>query len=85
MKSSFTLNEINFFANGEEENTSKVCGWLNKQFEEVSIYSFLADEENSIEISETPGKKVLSNIFSYSKALSVVNTERAGSFNFLMN
>lgn len=85
MKSSFTLNEINFFASGEEKNTSNLSEWINKQFEDVSIYSFLSEEEGSFNASEVPCKKVLSNIFSYSRALSVLKTEKVGSFNFLLN
>lgn len=84
MKSSFTLNEINFFASGDEDRTSNLFGWIDKQIEEVNICSYLNIEDN-FNSSEIPCERILSNIFNYSKALSVVKTDKAGSFNFLMN
>ena len=84
MKNTFTLNDFNLFFNDSNITGLSSDDALTKQF-------FNKEEEmrtgNSIlhEVAVSPQKGILDKIFSYSRALAVFKTKRAGTINVLMN
>lgn len=88
MKSSFTLNDLILFAYNETKEPEK-----RKLFKTMQTNQRLKDEFKSIigikycvdSSLISPNKRILSNIMSYSRALSIFKTRRTGNFNLLMN
>ena len=84
MKNTFTLNDFNLFFNESSITEQSLDGTLLKQFfnkeEEMIVGNNLLQE-----VAISPEKRILDNIFSYSRALMVFKTKRAGIVNALMN
>jgi hypothetical protein len=71
MKDSFTINDLFFY--------SKNPGGQR---------SMGRNEDNEVEcdaLPREPEKRIITNILNYSRALTVMKTEKAGTINLLMN
>jgi hypothetical protein len=84
MKNTFTQNDFNLFFNESNITEQSSDGTLLKQFfnkeEEMIVGKNLLQE-----IAVSPEKRILDSILSYSRALMVFKTKRAGIVNALMN
>ncbi len=84
MKNTFTQNDFNLFFNESNITEQSSDGTLLKQFfnkeEEMIVRNNLLHE-----VAAFPEKRILDSIFSYSRALMVFKTKRAGIVNALMN
>jgi len=71
MKDSFTLNDLILFSNGDGSKSDDE----------------MIDEYCRVDVDELagPDKRIVDNILSYSRALSVIKTKRIGNVNVLMN
>lgn len=82
MKNSFTLNElISFVCSGKSGNDMNNVEIACKTSHRRHRNSEMLDSGLSI----SPDKRIISNILSYSRALSIVQTEKSGNFNLMMN
>ena len=87
MKSSYTPNDLILFAycetkKPEQQNLYKELRTdksLREEFKSILGDKFYVDSSFI-----SPGKRIVSNLISYSKALFVMKT-KAGNFNLLMN
>jgi hypothetical protein len=83
MKNTFTQNDFNLFFNESNITEQSSDGTLLKHFnkeEEMIVGKNLLQE-----VAASPEKRILDSIFSYSRALMVFKTKRAGIVNALMN
>lgn len=78
MKSYFTLNDLILYTFCETEKQEDI-GLFN------SINSVEKRKRDFQSLRVSPNRRILNNIFSYARALSVLKTEKAGNFNLLMN
>ena len=78
MKSSFTLNDLILFTFCETEEQEDID--LSN-----SIDSGEKQKRDFQRLQVSPNRRILSNIFSYARALSVLKTEKAGNFILIMN
>jgi hypothetical protein len=88
MHRSFTLNDLILFACSETEtddsekyrNLIQRNKFLNREYQTICrIKQFFANKKVG------PSESTISNILSYSKALSVNRTRNAGNFSLLLN
>jgi len=75
MKKSYTLNELISFVNSEKRGTD-----LNDKDIVCQENRYQKDNLLDSRLSISPDNRIISNILSYSRALSVVNTKSSGSF-----
>jgi len=83
MKDSFTLDDLIFYAYCETAELKE-----NNLFDVTKTDTRLKNDFKDLFASSSqigPGKNVIDNIMSYSRALCVIKTEKAGVLNFIMN
>ncbi len=83
MKNTFTLNDFNLFFNESGITGQGSDSWAENFFNKEKEMRTGKNILNSVTVS--PDKRVLDNIFGYSRALAVFKTKSAGMVNLLMN
>lgn len=83
MKDSITLDDLIFYAYCETEDLEEKSIFDNSKAEEKFRNEFKCMFLDSKTVS--PDRRIVDNIISYSRALCVIKTERAGVLNFIMN
>jgi len=79
MKNSFTLDDLILSNYCETHNSNE----MNKS--DLMHLDFNLKQELDDNLSVSPDQRIINNILSYSQALCVLPTKRAGNINILMN
>jgi hypothetical protein len=87
MKSSFTFDDLFLFAYNETLETEDHMVRREQETHELKneLKGMLGNDLTFDDESASPNKRIISNIMSYSRALSVVRTKQAGNINLLLN
>lgn len=88
MKKNYTLNDLILFTYNETDSinknliskTIKSNQKLNTEYKSILK---VKDALNSINVS--PGKNVINNILSYSRALNILNSKAIGNISLILN
>ncbi len=79
MKSSFTLDDLILSNYCETHNSNEMKN------SDLMHLDFNLKQELDDSLPVSPDKRIINNILSYSQALCVLSTKRAGNINILMN
>jgi len=88
MKKPFTLNDLILYAYGEVDKQRKVDYKKNINNDNIvrSQFGSILKAKYYVESTHVkPGKNVISNLLSYSKALSVMPTTKSGNIAMVLN
>ncbi|MCB2220536.1 MAG: hypothetical protein KQI35_09085 [Bacteroidetes bacterium] len=87
MKSSFTFDDLFLFAYNETLETEDHMVHREQEDQELKneLKEMMGNDLTSDDESVSPDKRIICNIMSYSRALSVIRTKQAGNINLLLN